>query len=156
MLKVTGGRWPRNVPIPRAAGEDMFTSRLAREMKIFLYGRNVGAVLSVVMEKDRQDTPRKRWAFARVGDPRREVKMARASAKTVTPGASMPPPVAPTHERKPPLPPRAAEAVVAGAEISMDVFVDDYLMGLVAMFDAHTGLDPAGEFLTFFARSLRF
>ena len=33
MLKVTGGRWPRNVPIPRAAGEDMFTSRLAREMK---------------------------------------------------------------------------------------------------------------------------
>jgi hypothetical protein len=22
MLKVTGGRWPRNVPIPRAAGED--------------------------------------------------------------------------------------------------------------------------------------
>jgi hypothetical protein len=35
MLKVTGGRWPRNVPIPRAASEDMFTSRLAREMKIF-------------------------------------------------------------------------------------------------------------------------
>jgi hypothetical protein len=28
MLKVTGGRWPRNVPTPRAAGEDMFTSRL--------------------------------------------------------------------------------------------------------------------------------
>jgi hypothetical protein len=35
MLEVTGGRWSRNVPIPRAAGEDMFTSRLAREMKIF-------------------------------------------------------------------------------------------------------------------------
>jgi hypothetical protein len=28
MLKVTGGRWPRNVPIPRAAGEDIFTSRM--------------------------------------------------------------------------------------------------------------------------------
>jgi hypothetical protein len=27
MLKFTGGRWSRNVPIPRAAGEDMFTSR---------------------------------------------------------------------------------------------------------------------------------
>jgi hypothetical protein len=26
MLKVTGGHWPRNVPIPRAASEDMFTS----------------------------------------------------------------------------------------------------------------------------------
>jgi hypothetical protein len=27
MQKVTGGRWPRNVPIPRAASENMFTSR---------------------------------------------------------------------------------------------------------------------------------
>jgi hypothetical protein len=57
MLKVTEGRWPRNVPILRAAGEDMFTSRLAREMKIFPYGRNVGAVVSAVMEKDCQDAP---------------------------------------------------------------------------------------------------
>jgi hypothetical protein len=38
MLEVTGGRWPRNVPIPRAAVEDIFTSCLAREMKIFLMG----------------------------------------------------------------------------------------------------------------------
>jgi hypothetical protein len=53
MLKVTGGRWPRNVPIPRAGSEDMFTSRLAREMKIFPYGWNVAAIVSVVMEKDR-------------------------------------------------------------------------------------------------------
>jgi hypothetical protein len=55
MLKVTGGRWPRNVPIPRAAGEDIFTSRLAHEMKIFPYGRNIVAVVSAVMDKDRQD-----------------------------------------------------------------------------------------------------
>jgi hypothetical protein len=53
MLKVTGGRWPRNVPIPRAAGEDIFTSRMARELKIFPYGRNIGVVVSVVMERDR-------------------------------------------------------------------------------------------------------
>jgi hypothetical protein len=53
MLKVTGGRWPRNVLIPRAAGEDMCTSRVAREMKIFPYDRNVAAVVSAVMEKDR-------------------------------------------------------------------------------------------------------
>jgi hypothetical protein len=51
-------------------------SRLAREMKIFPYGRNVAAVVSAVMEKDRQDASRKRRVFARVGDPRREVKMA--------------------------------------------------------------------------------
>jgi hypothetical protein len=35
MLKVIGGRWPRNVSIPRAASEDMFTSRLDREMNFF-------------------------------------------------------------------------------------------------------------------------
>jgi hypothetical protein len=95
MLKVTEGRWPRNVPIPRAAGEDMFTSRLAREMKIFPYGRNVAVVVPTVMEKDRQDTPQKCRAFARVGDLRREVKMARASAKPAAPGSCKPPPGAP-------------------------------------------------------------
>jgi hypothetical protein len=53
MLEVTGGRWPRNVPIPRVTGEDMFKSRLAREMKIFPYGQNVATVVSAVMDKDR-------------------------------------------------------------------------------------------------------
>jgi hypothetical protein len=38
MLKVTGVRWPKNVPIPRAAGEDFITSRMARDLKIFPYG----------------------------------------------------------------------------------------------------------------------
>jgi hypothetical protein len=76
---------PRNVPIPQAAGEDMFTYRLAREMKMFPYGRNVAAVVSAVMEKDRQYAPRKRRPFARVGDPRREVKMAWASVKPAAP-----------------------------------------------------------------------
>jgi hypothetical protein len=90
MLKVTGGRWPRNVPIPRAAGEDIRTSRLAREMKIFPYGRNVVAVVSAVMEKDHQDASRKCRAFARVGDPRREVKKARGIAKSAAPGTSKP------------------------------------------------------------------
>jgi hypothetical protein len=46
MLEVTGARWPRNVSIPWAAGEDIFTSRLSREMKIFPYGRNIVAVVS--------------------------------------------------------------------------------------------------------------
>jgi hypothetical protein len=149
MLKVTEGRWPRNVPIPRAAGEDMFTSRLAREMKIFPYGRNVGAVVSAVKKKDRQDVPRKHRAFARLVDPRRKVKMARPSVKPAAPGTSMPSPAVPTHGRRPPSPSRAAKAMVAVAEVSTELSVDDYLVSGVAMFDAHTGLAPAGEFLTF-------
>jgi hypothetical protein len=121
MLKVTRGRWPRNVLIPGAAGEDVFTSRLAREMKIFPYGRNVGVVILVVMEKDRQDGPRKCRAFARVGDMRRKVKMARASAKPTAPDAGMSPPSVPTHERRLPSPPCAAEAAV-GAPKSPWIF----------------------------------
>jgi hypothetical protein len=160
MLKVTGGRWPRNVSIPRAASEDIRTSRLAREMKIFPCGRNVAAVVSVVMEKDRQDAAQKRRAFARVGDPRREVKMAWGVAKSATPDTSKPPlganstapdlskplPVVPAQERRPPSPPRTAETEVGGAEVSMYISVDDYLVGGVAMFDAHTGRGPVGEF----------
>jgi hypothetical protein len=74
MLKVTGGRWSKNVLIPRAAGEDIFTSRMARDLKIFPYGRNVAAVVSAVMEKDRQDAAQKRRAVFRIGDPFREAK----------------------------------------------------------------------------------
>jgi hypothetical protein len=53
MLKVTGGWWPKNVPIPRAADKDFFTSRMVRDMKVFPYGRNIAAVVSAVMDKDR-------------------------------------------------------------------------------------------------------
>jgi hypothetical protein len=53
MLRVNGGCWPRNVPIPRAAGEDLFTSRMVREWKVFPYGRNIAAVVWAVMDKDR-------------------------------------------------------------------------------------------------------
>jgi hypothetical protein len=35
MLEVTEGRWPKNVPIPRAAGEDFFTSCVAHDLKVF-------------------------------------------------------------------------------------------------------------------------
>jgi hypothetical protein len=92
MLKVTGGRWPRNVPIPRAASEDIFTSHLAREMKIFPYGRNIAAVVSAVMDKDRQDAARNHRAFTRVEDPSREVKRAR--------GARSPSPLAAANHRR--------------------------------------------------------
>jgi hypothetical protein len=94
MLEVTGGRWPRNVPIPLAAGEDMFMSRLAREMKFFPYGRNIAAVVSTMMDKDRQDATRKRRAFTRVGDPSREVKKGWGIAKSIAPSSSKPLPAA--------------------------------------------------------------
>jgi hypothetical protein len=90
MLKVTGGRWPNNVPVPRAAGEDFFTSRMARDLKIFPYGRNIAAVVSAMMEKDREDTAQKRQAVVRLGDPFREAKKARAATKSAAPGGSKP------------------------------------------------------------------
>jgi hypothetical protein len=94
MLKVTGGRWPRNIPIPHTTGEDIFTSRMARELKIFPYGRNIASVVSTMMEKDRQDAARKRRAVTRVGDPFREVKKVWGGAKSAAPGGSKPPPTA--------------------------------------------------------------
>jgi hypothetical protein len=174
MLEVTGGRWPRNVLIPRAADEDMFMSRLAREMKIFPYGWNIAGVVSAVMDKDRQDAMRKRRAFTRVGDPSHEVKKARGIMKSAAPGSSKPslatkpaapgpskpssgaraiapgsskPSAEPTQERGPLSSLRAAEAEAGRADLSMDICVDDYRVGGVMMFDAHTWRGLAGEFL---------
>jgi hypothetical protein len=183
MLEVTGGRWPRNVPIPWAAGEDMFTSRLAREMKIFPYGRNVTAVVSAVMDKDRQDAGRKHRAFTRVRDPNREVKRVRGGAKSTAPGSSKPPPAAkavvprpsksssgaraaasgagkstsaePTRERRPPSPVRTDEAAAGGADLDMDICVEDYCVGGVMMFDAHTSRGLVGEFFVCFLMEKR-
>jgi hypothetical protein len=126
------------------------------------------------MDKDRQDAMRKRRAFTRVRDPSREAKKARGTTKSAAPGSNKPLPVvkfaapdpskplpgaqlaAPSFgkpipaeavkERGPPSPPWTAEAVVGGAEDSMDVCVDDYLVGGVMMFDARTGLALVGKF----------
>jgi hypothetical protein len=92
MLEVTGGRWPKNLPIPWAEGEDMSTSRIARGLRIFPYGRNIVVVVSAVMNKDRQDAAQKRRAVIRIADPRREAKRARGSAKAAAPGSSQPMP----------------------------------------------------------------
>jgi hypothetical protein len=35
---------------------------------------------------------------------------------------------------------------MGGADVSMDISVDDYLVGGVAIFDAHIGRGPTGEF----------
>jgi hypothetical protein len=89
MLRVTGGWWPRNVPIPHAAGEDSFTSRMVRECKVFPYGRNIAAVVSAVMDKDRQGAAQKRQAVVRLHEAR--PKRQRGAAKAAAPGGGRPP-----------------------------------------------------------------
>jgi hypothetical protein len=88
MLEVTGGRWPKDVPIPRAAGEDFFTSRMARDLRVFPYGRNIAVVVSAVMNKDRQEAAQKRRAVVRL--PEARPKRARGTAKATVPGGSHP------------------------------------------------------------------
>jgi hypothetical protein len=89
MLRVTGGCWPRNVPIPRAAGEDFFTSRMVREWRVFPYGRNIVAVVSAMMDKDRQGAAQKRQAAVRLVEAR--PKRQRGSAKAAASGGGKPP-----------------------------------------------------------------
>jgi hypothetical protein len=89
MLKVTEGWWPKNVPIPRAAGEDFFTSRMVHDLRVFPYGRNIDAVVSAVMDKDRQEAAQKRRVVIRLpeasrrgrGGPRRLPPSAVASRR---------------------------------------------------------------------------
>jgi hypothetical protein len=88
MLEVTGGRWPKNVPIPRAAGEDFFTSRMVHDWRVFPYGRNIAAVVSALMDKDRQEAAQKRRAVIRL--PEARPKRARGTAKATAPGGSQP------------------------------------------------------------------
>jgi hypothetical protein len=66
---------------------------MARELKIFPYGRNIAVVVSALVEKDRQDATQKRRAVTRVGDPFRDAKKARGGTKSAAPGSSKPPPV---------------------------------------------------------------
>jgi hypothetical protein len=153
MLEVTGGRWPKNVPIPRAAGEDFFTSRMARDLRVFPYGRNIAAVVSAVVNKDRQDAAQKRRAVIRLPDARREAKRARGSAKAAVPGGSQPmlaaKPAAPGSSKVP----ESTKVVGAGgtksapdrapkirelpspgkrvADFGTNISVDDYLVGKV-------------------------
>jgi hypothetical protein len=151
MLEVTEGRWPKNVPIPRAAGEVFFTSRMARDLKVFPYGWNIVAVVSAVMERDRQDAAQKHRAIVRIADPMREAKKARGSRKAAASGSSKPvpdaKPAAPGHSKasacakvaasggsKPPpdglvkgrRPPSPARRI---ADFGMDISVDDYFVG---------------------------
>src|SRR5688500_13545086 len=156
MLKVTGGWWPKNVPIPRAAGEDFFTSRMVREWNVFPYGRNIAVVVSAVMDKDRQGAAQKRQAVVRLHEAR--PKRQRGAAKAAAPGGGKPPlaakSVVPASSKAPEAAAgaggsRPAKAVPASsrvpevaktarglsspckgvADFATDISVDDYLGG---------------------------
>jgi hypothetical protein len=130
---------------------------MARDLKIFPYGQNIAAVVSAVMEKDRQDAAQKRRAIVRIRDPFREVKKARGGTKSAAPGSSKPLPVAkpaapgpskalagekavassvgkppsggPAKGRRLPSPARTDEAVTCVADFDTDICVGDYFVG---------------------------
>jgi hypothetical protein len=117
MLRVTGGWWPKNVPIPRAAGEDFFTSRMVRDWKVFPYGRNIAAVVSAVMDKDRQGASQKRQAVVRLHEAR--PKRQRGAAKAAALGGSQPPLAAKSAVPASSRVPEVAKAVAAGGSKSV-------------------------------------
>jgi hypothetical protein len=136
MLEVTGGRWPKNVPIPRAAGEDFFTSLMARDLRVFPYGRNIAAVVSAVMNKDRLEAAQKRWAVIKL--PEARPKRARGTVKATAPGSSKVPEsvkavgaggtksalVGAAKARELPSPGKRV------ADFGTNISVDDYLVGM--------------------------
>jgi hypothetical protein len=76
---------------------------MARDLKVLPYGRNIAAVVSAVMERDRQDATQKRRAVVRIADPMREAKKARGSVKAAASSGSKPvaavKPAAPGHSK---------------------------------------------------------
>jgi hypothetical protein len=149
MLRVTGGWWPKNVPFPRAAGEDFFTSRMVHDWRVFPYGRNIAAVVSAVMDKDRQGAAQKHQAVVRLHEAR--PKRPRGTAKAAAPGGSQPPLAAKSAAPMSSRAPEAAKAAAAGgtksvpagaakarellppgkrvADFATDISVEDYLVG---------------------------
>ena len=143
------GWWPRNVPIPRAAGEDFFTSRMVHDWRVFPYGRNIAVVVSAVMDKDRQEAAQKRRAVIRL--PEARPKRARGTAKAAAPGGSQPTLAAKSAAPGSSRVPKAVKAASAGgtklapagaakarelpppgkrvADFATEISVDDYLVG---------------------------
>jgi hypothetical protein len=148
MLRVTGGWWPRNVPIPRAAGEDFFTSRMVREWKVFPYGRNIAAVVSAVMDKDRQGAAQKRQAVVRLHEAR--PKRQRGAARAAAPGGGKPPPAA---KLAVPASSKAAEAA-AGAGGSKSAKTVPPSSRVPDAAKAARGLPPPGKRVADFATDI--
>jgi hypothetical protein len=142
------GCWPRNVPIPRAAGEDFFTSRMVREWRVFSYGRNIGAVVSAVMDKDRQGPAQKRQAAVRLVEAR--PKRQRGAAKAAAPGGSRPPLAAKSGV---PASSKASEAT-AGAGASKSVKAVPPSSGVAEVAKAARALPLSGKRVADFATDI--
>jgi hypothetical protein len=76
-----------------------------------------------------------------------------SGARAVASGSGKPPSTEPTRERRPPSQVRTDKVAVGGANLDMDIYVDDYRVGGVMMFDAHTGRGLVGEWV-FLTRGL--
>jgi hypothetical protein len=61
---------------------------MTRDLRVFPYGRNIAAVVSAMMNKDRQEAAQKRRAVIRL--PEARPKRARGTAKATAPGGSQP------------------------------------------------------------------
>jgi hypothetical protein len=150
MLRVTGGWWPKNVPVPRAAGEDFFTSRMVRDWKVFPYGRNIAAVVSAVMDKDRQGAAQKRQAVVRLHEAR--PKRQRGAAKATAPGGGQPPLVAKSAVPASSRAPEAAKAAAAGG--SKSVKATPVPSGVPEAAKAARELPPPGKRIADFATDI--
>jgi hypothetical protein len=62
---------------------------MVREWRVFPYGRNIAAVVSAVMDKDRQGAAQKRQAVVRLHEAK--PKRQRGTAKAAAPGGGKPP-----------------------------------------------------------------
>jgi hypothetical protein len=121
---------------------------MVRQWRVFPYGRNIAAVVSAVMDKDRQGAAQKRQAAVRLVEAR--PKRQRGSAKAAAPGGGRPPPAAksgvPAASKAPEatakaVPPSGGVAEVAKAaralplsgkrvvDFATDISVEDYLGG---------------------------
>jgi hypothetical protein len=129
---------------------------MVREWKVFPYGRNIAAVVSAVMDKDRQGAAQKRQAVVRLHEAR--PKRQRGATKAAAPGGGQPPLAAksavPASSRAPeaaaaaggsksakaaPVSSRVPEAAKAArglpppgkrvADFATDISVEDYLVG---------------------------
>jgi hypothetical protein len=139
MLRVTGGCWPRNVPVPCAAEEDCFTSRMARQWRVFPYGRNIGAVVWAVMDKDRQGAAQKRQATVRIHEAR--PKRQRGAAKAAASSGGKPPLAAKAGATAP----SKAPETTAGAGVSKLTKVVPPASGVAEAAKAARTLPPPGK-----------
>jgi hypothetical protein len=139
MLRVTGGCWPRNVPIPCAAEEDCFTSRMVHQWRVFPYGRNIGAVVWAVMDKDRQGAAQKRQATIRIHEAR--PKRQRGTAKAAASSGGKPPLAAKAGASAPSKAPETA----AGAGVSKLTKVVPPASGVAEASKAARTLPPPGK-----------